>query len=304
MALTTKEFMDRLESISVYENKPYGRCFLLFEEESSYGASAANEMSGYLSLSDAFKCFYLETVERINTECRPKVKTPLSEFYPMFFARLNNNFETLVAAERVALHGYPHQAFTMHRNNFDNAVLTAGAMQGFTDFYSIEGLVPGQAFDERSMKALRKKTEFAIQDIMLGSKSGMSQSTVDALSKINHAFDLEVHGSRLSLAKAADWLKGVAPLRIMPTFEPRTFSLHMNRYLEVAWMVCRMIPLIQPPEAQLSADWPEKWRVLDDSFQLICDAMTKECGKPFGAAFIEFVQNKFPFTAESVFPLK
>lgn len=107
-------------------------------------------------------------------------------------------------------------------------------MQRFTDFYSIEGVVRGQAFDEKSMKLLRKKTEFAIQEIMLGAKSGLSQPTSEALNKINITFDLEVHGSRLSLAKTADWLKGAAPLRIMPTFELRGFSLHMNRYVEVA----------------------------------------------------------------------
>jgi hypothetical protein len=303
MALSTNEFMDRLERISRYDDEPYGRCQLLFEEEHAYGVAVTSQMSGYLALSDAFKCFYLETVERLNTECRPKVTKPLSEFYPLFFARLNNNFETLVASERVALHGYPHQAFALHRNNFDNAVLTAAAMQRFTDFYSIEGVVPGQAFDERSMKSLRKKTEFAIQEIMLGAKSALSQPTSEALNKINITFDLEVHGSRLSLAKACDWLKGAAPLRIMPTFDPREFSLHMNRYVEVAWMVCRMIPMIQPPEAPLAPDWRESWEVLDDSFRIICDAMTSECGKPFGAAFVEFVHTKLPFDADTVFPL-
>ena len=295
--------MGRLEAVSLYQGEPYGRCHLLFEEEGAYGVAVANQMSGYLALSDAFKCFYLETVERLNTESRPKVTKPLSEFYPMFFARLNNNFESLVAAERVALHGYPHQAFTMHRNNFDNAVLTAAAMQGFTDFYSIEGVAPGQEFNEKSMKLLRKKTEFYVQDIMLKSKSGLAQTSIEALEKINATFDLEVHGSRLSLAKAADWLQGRAPLRIMPTFEPKAFALHINRYLEVAWMVCRMIPLIQPPEAPLPADWREKWDVMNDSFREICDAMTNECGKPFGAAFVEFVNTKLPFDANCVFPL-
>jgi hypothetical protein len=304
MGLTANEFIDRLDGISKYKDEPYGRCHLLFKEEAKYGLTVANSMAGYLALSDAFKCFYLETVERLNTECVPKVNKPLSEFYPMFFARLNNNFESLVAAERVALHGYPHQAFTMHRNNFDNAVLTAAAMQGFTDFYSIEGVVPGQEFDEKSIKTLRRKTEFAIQDIMLGDKSGLSQPTIDALGKINNTFDLEVHGSRLSLARAANWLSGTAPLPIMPAFEPRAFALHMNRYLEVAWMVCRMIPLTQPPEAPLPADWREKWGVLDDSFKLMSDAMTNECGKAFGAAFIEFVHLKLPFGANTVFPLE
>lgn len=303
MGLSTKDFMARLESISRSKDEPYDRCNLLLEEENAYGLAVASQMSGYLALSDAFKRFYLETVERLNTECRPKVTKILSEFYLLFLARLNNNFETLVASERLALNGYPHQAFTLHRNNFDNAVLTAAAMQGFTDFYSIEGVLPGQAFDEKSMRSLRKKTEYSIQEIMLGAKSGLSPPTRSALNAINITFDLEVHGSRLSLAKCADWLKGAAPLRIMPTFEPQGFSLHMNRYVEVAWMVCRMIPMIQPPEAPLPLDWQENWAVLDDSFHVICNAMTNECGKPFGAAFVEFMDTKLPFGSDSVFPL-
>jgi hypothetical protein len=33
-------------------------------------------------------------------------------------------------------------------------------------------------------------------------------------------------------------------------------------------MVHRLTPVIQPPGVPLPADWMEKWRVLDDSFEI------------------------------------
>jgi len=77
MTLPVAEFINRLKNISVYAGEPFGRVHMIFEEESAYGLKVAEIMSGYLALSDSFKAFYLETIERLNTECRPKVKTPL-----------------------------------------------------------------------------------------------------------------------------------------------------------------------------------------------------------------------------------
>jgi hypothetical protein len=77
----------------------------------------------------------------------------------------------------------------------------------------------------------------------------------------------------------------------------------MNRYVEVAWMVHRLLPAIQPPEAPLVGEWPEKWAILDDSFEVLLTSITEECAKKFGVAVVEFVKSKFPFNAGSVFPL-
>jgi hypothetical protein len=68
-------------------------------------------------------------------------------------------------------------------------------------------------------------------------------------------------------------------------------------------MVHRLLPAIQPPEAPLVGEWPEKWAILDDSFEVLLTSITEECAKKFGVAVVEFVKSKFPFNAGSVFPL-
>lgn len=308
MPMSPADYVKRLEAISVYDGVPYGRVHMIFEEESAYGVKVADTMRGYLALSDAFKGFFLETVERLNTECRPKVKAPLSEMYPLFVARLTNNMQSLVSAERLALHGYPLQAYTLHRNTFDNAVLTAAVLQKITDFHAIEGVEAGKPLDLKTLglKALkrqRQKTEWAVRDVMLGKDSGLSAETMEELKKIDDTYDLEVHGSRLSLAGAMEWIKGTKPLSIVPAFKPTDFSLHMNRYIEVTWMVHRLIPAIQPPDAPLAEDWQEKWAIIDESFEIMVASVTEEFRKKFGAAVVEFVKTKLPFNAGSVFPL-
>src|SRR5689334_16982800 len=112
MAVDVAEFQKRLDDISEYEGVPFGRVNLIFEAEASYGNAAA-KFIGYLHLSDAFKSLFLETVELVNTELRPKVKSPLSEFYPLFMVRLAHSFQTLCGSERISLNGYPHHGYTL-----------------------------------------------------------------------------------------------------------------------------------------------------------------------------------------------
>jgi hypothetical protein len=86
--------IERLDVISVYRGEPYGRVHLLLEEEEKHSQEIL-KYKGYLALSDAFKALFLESVELFNTQCRPKVNTPLSEHYPIFVPRLANAFKSL-----------------------------------------------------------------------------------------------------------------------------------------------------------------------------------------------------------------
>jgi len=47
----------------------------------------------------------------------------------------------------------------------------------------------------------------------------------------------------------------------------------------------------------------EKWRVLDDSFELAVNSLTQQLGKKIGAAIVELVKAKFPFSEQFPFPL-
>src|SRR3989338_8288829 len=149
-----KELLKRLHDISVHEGVPYGRAYLLFDSENEH-AEAIQQFKGYLALSDAFKCFFLETVELFNTECLPKVKNPLHEFYFRFVPRLSNGFKSLCGSERVAIRGYPYQAYTLLRNIFYNLVLASAALQEFADYNRLDGREPGKPFNPDASRKLR-----------------------------------------------------------------------------------------------------------------------------------------------------
>lgn len=301
MALSIEDFMERLESISNNNGRPYDRAYLLFDAEDEHNQKVL-QFQGYLALSDAFKCFFLETIELINTLSRPKIKTNISEFYGIFIPRLTLGFKTLCATERTANSGYPLQAYSLLRNTFDDTVLTSACLQKFTDFYSIEGLIAGKKLDVTAIKKNRKKTEFKVRQIMTGSKSGLSQETQNQLSHWDNMFDLEVHGGRLSISASKDWLKGTKPLPVLPQFDKNEFAIFMNRHSEIGWMLHRLIPALQPKDIPLPTAWTDKWHALDESFEQTVNALTQQLGKKIGAAIVEFVKIKFPFNPQFTFP--
>jgi hypothetical protein len=297
------EMQRRLDAISGYDGEPYGRVHLLFDAEKAYGLQAT-KLRGYLSLSDAFKCFFLETVETFNSYIRPQIKTPLSEFHGMFFPRLVYAWQSLCGFERLALNGYPFQAYAGVRNIFDSVQTVSAALQGFVDFYAAEGVVPEQPFDLRQIKKLRRQTEQQVSILMSGVKSGLTQSTIDELAAWDEMFNFEVHGGRLSFAAAVGFMRGQAPLQVLPFFQTRDFAVFMNRYCEVGWMTHRLIPLVQPVAIPFDQAWKKKWKIIDESFDVVVQSLTKENAKAIGSAIAEYVTVKFPFDADSEFPLK
>jgi nucleotidyltransferase/DNA polymerase involved in DNA repair len=161
----------------------------------------------------------------------------------------------------------------------------------------------GKKFNPKLAKKLRKDTEFKVRKKMSGVLSGLSQNTINELAIWDHMFDNEVHGAHLSLAHNLSWLTGDEPLAILPTFSVRSFAMFMNRYCEIAWMTHRLLPMIQLPEASFGSLWKNKWRIVDESFECMVNSLTEQLGKKIGAVIVEFVQQKFPFNEESIFPL-
>lgn len=126
--MTWAEMQKRLDAISVDRGKAYGRVHEIFNAEEGYGLHAT-KYKGYLALSDAFKSFFLETVGRLNSDIRPQIKTPLSEYHALFFPRLLYAWQSLCGYERLALRGYPLQAYSGLRNIFDSIQTVSAALQ-------------------------------------------------------------------------------------------------------------------------------------------------------------------------------
>jgi hypothetical protein len=301
MAMPPEEFIRRLQDISISDGIPYGRLRLIAEEERKYNSKVLAQYKGHFALSNAFKCFFLETVELLNAYSSSSNRAPVQNVYGFFVPRMRHAFHSLCGAEGTAIIGYPLLAYTVLRNVFDNLILYSAALQKFTDFYSIEGMEPGKTpIDMASVNKLRKKTERAVRLKMTGEESSLTPETRDALAKWDMTFDWEVHGARLSFVAAQEWIRGNGPLMVLPQLVEREFVMFVNRYCEIGWMTHRLIPNFQLPGNPLSDAWKNKWQVLDGSFEAVAREFS-ESGKPIGAAIIELVKKKFPFNEDSHF---
>ncbi|HXS51747.1 MAG TPA: hypothetical protein VN782_04375 [Usitatibacter sp.] len=299
IVLPVDKYMERLRLMSQFEGRDYGRLRILEQAQEDF-RDRATALRGFTAISAAFKCFFLETVELLNSEIRPRIKSAVSPEYAMFLPRLCSHFFTLCGAERCAMGGYPLEGYTILRNVFDGAVMTAAAAMRISDFYAIEGLAAQEPFDPGKVRTRRKKEEFRVRALMTGKDSGLSALTLEELAKWDALFDMEIHGAGLSKAKAMNWMRGKGPLPVVPTYLERDFSMFINRYCEIAWVIHRLIPMIQPPGILFDSFWREKWQRLDESLEQAVASLTQDLGKKIGAAVVELVKTKFAFTAESV----
>jgi hypothetical protein len=294
--MTPEEFVKQVSATALLEGVPFARVRLIESAQAKH-AMEITKLKGYIAISEASKCFTLETVELINTTCRPHVMTPLPETYPLFLQRLVHDFQSLCGSQLIASHGYPMHGYTLLRNTFDNLVMTSAAIQGLTSFLEIEGIISGQALDAKQIRNTRKSTEFAVRSKMTGKESGLSQSTFNALKDWDELFDFETHGARLTMALSQGWLKGTEPLQVLPNYNETAASLFVNRYCEIAWMLHRLLPLLQPAGTSLPDKWAKNWRVLDESFKVLALSITQQFGKVIGTAIVEFVAKNFPLIA-------
>jgi hypothetical protein len=79
--------------------------------------------------------------------------------------------------------------------------------------------------------------------------------------------------------------------------------MFVNRYFEVCWMTLRLIPALQLPGMPLSQEWMDKWTMLDNALGMTVQTLTVQHGNKIGAAIVELVKAKFPFNAQTDFPL-
>lgn len=299
-----EEFEKSLQDASLYKGINFGRAHFIFEAEEKYNQQAL-QFAGYFHMSDAFKCYFLETMELVNEHCAKKTKLDLSDSYPQFITRLVYAFQMLVGAERTAIRGYPLLGYTSLRNTYDAILLTSAVMQKVTTFSALLGIDPNDdaGYDPDNAFKLRVPEEKRVFALMAGARSGLSSGTVDEITKWDRLFNLETHGGNLFLAGTHEYLKGNASLSTLPVFKEMDFALVMNRFCEIGWMAHRLLPMAQPQNAPLPDEWMEKWSTLDKCFRVTVTSLSTQLGLKIGKAIEELVDKKFPFKATSMFPM-
>lgn len=255
-----------------------------------------DKVLGFLTLANASKSFFLETVGELNG-IRSQIQSPLPSEHAFLMLNVVGNFRSLRASELIAINGYPLQGFMLLRNVYDSCVLSAAVVQGMTTFDKLAGVDETTAFDPDGARARRIKEERSMRRLIDGRDSGLSDEIRAELKSLNDLFDAETHGSRLSQSQSLGWLTGQSELKVVPMFSEKEASMFFNRYHEVAWMAHRLLPSTKPHGYTFSASWRERWALLDRSFSTMVMALTIENQKPIGQAIRTFVELKFPFSA-------
>jgi hypothetical protein len=140
--------------------------------------------------------------------------------------------------------------------------------------------------------------------MILGTESGLSQTTIEELRAWQEMFHTEVHGARLSQTDFLPLLKGEQPLQFGPQLRELSGATYTNRAAEVGWLWTLLFPLLQV-EGGFGDQWSSEWRVLEESFRYMVETL-KELEKPglntLVDAIGELVAEKFTFDAETRFP--
>lgn len=268
------------------------------QAEDRFGEQAL-KMYGFVALSRAFQSFVVET---ILTGRGAVQAAPATHTFMWLAPRVNTCFQTICAAERSAMLGYPVPAFAQLRNVFDTAVINSAVAQGFVTCDQAEGIETGKPFDPVQARRARKRIEADVNARMYGERCGLSDRAREQLRKLNSLYDDETHGQRLSRTQASQWLAGQGPMFLLPNYDEMNYALFMNRFSEVSWMVHRLLPLLRIAGSEWPHRWQERWKTLDMCFCQTLASMTRQLKKPIGAAVVEFVAAKFPFDASSTLP--
>ena len=287
------------------KKRPRGIISPLYEAEQQ--AEVANyKFDGQRTFFHCFIEFYLETLQAVSTTVVSEIPSLPRSRYVYFLLFHVDQFRIMRSAEILFSKGYAFQGYGLLRNVLEEAIFMSAIMQGITSVEKIEGIdghAADQPIDEKKIRNNRKNEQRRVLSIMMAHKSELSLDSVDHLSKWESLFDKEIHGSRLSKTEKLDWLLGLGALHIVPVPQQSSSSMLMNRYNEMAWALIRLMPMLQAGSYEFSPSWREKWNALDDWVHHSVEALTTQLNKPVGAAFVELIEVKFPFFANTPFPI-
>jgi len=304
LEIDPEAFQKDLESISNCHGIPFGRLEEYWQAETDHVYSMRSSNAGTLLLIRAFQSMFLEAVELTNVNSIQSTASPSLPFFTRFLPKFVHVFHQLCASELAATHGYPLPAYTILRNVFDQLVLLAASMLRLTDLNKADGYDPNIEYSPNSAKTLGIKNERAVRRKMLGKESGLSNETVNHLKIWDALFDFEVHGARLSLTTAIDWINGNGALQVYPHYNSSSVTTYSNRVCEICWMAHRLLPLIQHSALHFPAEWKAKWRLLDSRFEDQVRHFANEQVDKVGLGIIELVMMKFPFNESTLYPLE
>lgn len=288
----------RLEENFTVDGLVGGNLCEIIRNEKECGVFFAETFHGQSVLIDSFQSFYVETIrsaERwINENGWPKD----SPNYAPVYLYYKTNFKSFRACENLLLKGYPLDGYALLRDLKDRAIFLGAIAKNATTLPRIYGYETMKEASDEEWKRSRKEREQEQRRVlskMIRQNSGLPENTLFLLQKWEQFFNVEVHGSTLTfMSEFADLIKGKDPFSIGPTPKKEPMTMYMNRVSEIGWLFTRLLPFLQPVKMAFGESWATRQKILDDSFRIMVEGLSK-LGKDIADAFIYFVDSNFCF---------
>lgn len=307
--MTLVEWQTRLTSTFNAEGVIGGTNLLpVFKAERGYGATVDSHFRGYRVLSGSLQNFWFQTLRLAEEKWRRGGANSSNEWYGIALLEYAGLFRVIRSSDILLHSGYPLDGFSLLRDVRDRAVCLAAVGKGLTSHRLLFGYdateSPPKTMTQEEWEACKRRAENTERDAlrkMIGSESGLDAATIAELKGWTELFHMEVHRSRLTRsAEFKEWMTGIHALPLIPQPRELPLAMFVNRFVEVAWMVLRVLPLLQLSPHSFGAKWSRRWEVLDASFRHDVEDVWR-LRKPIAGAVICMIDAKFAFSPESTY---
>jgi hypothetical protein len=177
-------------------------------------------------------------------------------------------------------------------------------MAAFNELFGWKGMEGDVLTDEQAADQIkmRQKVESKIKSKIMGKRSNLSAESQVQLEKWDRMFNLEVHRSLFSWARAGQRLIVDRDLgfELGPRTDDLADAMFLNRSMELNWIALRLLPYMRRRETLKTDAWTARWKLLDESFRFMFEGFNA-LGKKIAPAYLEMLQAKLNFDTTTYF---
>lgn len=297
--MDVSRWQKKLEDYFTVEGVIGGHLLEVIKLEVEHEKCFIRSFHGQDVLMNSFQSFFIETIKSAYDLVQKNGWPKDSDSYSVVLLYYVIMFRSFRACEILLLKGYPLDGYALLRDLKDRVIFMAAVAHNITTFNAACGYsskLPKITPEEwKKNKGARIKEENRLLNWMIRKESGMPSDILDELENWEQLFNEEVHGSRFSFfSELHMWLAEKRPPTTGPIPNMFSMPMYMNRACEIAWLILRLLPYLQPSENAFGEEWLKKHEILDESF-LHMQKGLGEKGKKIGDVFIFFVNQKYSF---------
>lgn len=215
-------------------------------------------ISGHVSLFESLQAFILETFSK-TAESRSHPSLKGKSFYDVFLFEFVMAFRTIRSCENQLFMGYAFHGYASLRTLKEQVFFLTAIAKGETTFNQLYGIRDGmtRAELENERAEIRKRAmneESRVQNLLLRQAQDLG-SHKEVLLRWERHFNLEVHGQKGSTSiLMMAWHEGKRDLPYLAEYDEELISNYLNRATEIAWMLVRLLPILQPEPGAFGAE--------------------------------------------------